>query len=201
MKHIFFLFFLFIAVSSTAQKWERAKTTKDGISVDTRIPIGKSILEYKAQQIFDYTKEEIVKAILNFNEYPQWVHKFYDTKVIKKINSDNYYYHTKIDSPWPVADRDMVIKFRKEFDQKTGIIVCYIDGVSSYIKEIDGCIRIKEFRGFWKIIPIEKNKTKLISQVYADPGGKAPSWAVNSMMVNGPVDTFQKLKLYLEANN
>jgi ribosome-associated toxin RatA of RatAB toxin-antitoxin module len=183
--------FLFTAFNlSETTSWTKAKE-KDGVTVYTRDVEGSELKEFKAYTTVNASLNEVLKVLTNFETYPKWMHNYSNTKLLKKINDDEYIYYAVMDAPWPVWDRDVVIHFKK---QKTdyGYIV-HVKNKNSYMDEKEDCVRMKHFEGTWQLHD-QNGKTKVISQVHADPSGKIPTWLANNIMVDGPISTLSSMQ-------
>lgn len=188
---------LFIGnVSAQHQSWQLAKSG-NGVEIFTREREGGKIKEYKAIMVVNGSVKSIEKQLDNVDEYPAWQDNCDYAKVIEKPSANVQYERYYTDTPWPIADRDLVMKMVKE---KRG------DGSVSYKRisapdkfPIDSeFMRIQEAGGEWLLEPLGEKQAKLTYQFYANPGGSLPAWLVNSFIVQGPFNTFTNLKNRVE---
>jgi hypothetical protein len=92
---------------------------------------------------------------------------------------DSYYSYHKIDMPWPFYDRDSVGRIDFMIDEKTGALFVRARATSTDFKVDDYTVRAPLAWAKWILTPQGKNKTVVLYQVIADPGGYLPTFLVN----------------------
>lgn len=178
------------------QSWELAKSG-NGIEIFTRERDGGKIKEYKALLVVNSPIHRVEKLLDNVNEYPNWQDNCDYAKVIEKPSANVQYERYYTDTPWPIADRDLVMKMVKVKKNDGSISYKRISAPDKFPIDKD-FMRIQAAGGEWLLEPLGENQAKLTYQFYADPGGSVPAWLVNSFIVQGPFNTFTNLKKRVE---
>lgn len=193
MKYI--LFFLLLAQFSflQAQKDWLLEKDKDGVQIFTRKLDHHKVKEFKAITYTSKSVSDLEKLIKDVEHYPDWVYSVSFGELLEEDGDSRILYYI-FDVPWPVSDRDMVIKSFKTQDE-FGNLKFNINLVKDYKPEISGYVRMKEVFGSWTFIP-EGDNTKIIYQFYGDPSGNLPAWLVNMFIVEGPYETMVNLRKY-----
>ena len=183
------LVFGLLILSFSWNDWEHVES-KNGIHVYKKIDKkghswSKLECEIKAspQEIFDFTG--IVETLNS------WVYGCESTKLLTK-DKNTTIYHIVTDMPYPMTDRDAVIKKEVTFHD-SGKISSHSMSCDNY-PENSKYVRIPEFEAIWIFQPIEHNKTKVIYEVYANPGGTIPDWVLNRFSTVAPFKTMENLK-------
>lgn len=191
------LCFLVGTLALTAQEWELKKDKKD-IKVYTRKVTDSKILEFKAVTQITTTPRKILEVLLDVPSYPSWVPDCNQAAIVKKIGSNSFTYFLELSAPWPVANRDIVVKATTKTQEDQ--ILFEIERVATDTLKIKKNIRMTKFIGSWKLIQTSKSIVKVIHQVHAEPGGTIPAWLANSRVTDGPLHTLNNLKNLIQQS-
>jgi hypothetical protein len=135
--------------------------------------------------------------VLDIPKYTQWQFNTVESKIIQKISSTEIIYRTVVEAPWPVTDRDMVVRIKSEFtDQKTLKIMT--DSQSDIVPINEGLVRVPSSHAEWWVREKSKNYLEVKYTMQIDPGGSVPAWLVNWVCANAPYQSFINLKAKLE---
>ena len=191
---VLFLLWTMLAFSSdNANAWELAKEG-NGIKVYTRPVDGSNFKEYKGIMTLDASVSSLVALIDDTPAYPDWIDTCIEGKTIKRISPAESYTYTVNKAPWPVSNRDAVVRNVIRQDRETLVVTIEITGIPDFVPPKAGLTRVKYIKGFWQLRPLEEGKVEVIYQVHNEPGGKLPSWLVNSVVVNQPYRTLLNMK-------
>lgn len=182
------------ACFATANNWEKAKE-EQGVIVYTRTVDNSPLKEFRAQTVINAPANKILDVLTNFSAYPKWVFNYEGTQQIKKISENEYIYYTIISAPWPVTNRDLVVRF---VSQKTAYgYKITVTADNTVMNPKPDMVRMQAFRGSWELHQ-KGNVTEVISQVHGDPSGMIPSWLANTIMVDGPISTLSSMHKMVE---
>jgi hypothetical protein len=193
------LWLVLFAGSLHAQKdnWVLAKSG-EGIEVFTQDREGGKIKEFKSVMTVNCTVQALERELDNTTNYPVWQENCDGAVVLQKTSDKIQIERYFTDSPWPIADRDIVMQLVKE-RQANGSLTYTRKSVPDAHPPVGDFMRIREAAGMWLIEPIDAQSTRITYRFYADPGGSLPAWLVNSFIVTGPYNTFVNLKKRVEA--
>lgn len=177
-------------------EWEIAKQA-DGITVYTRTVEGFDIKELKAEILIDAPIHNVVNVLLNVENYPTWAYNYSEAKLLKREGNTSIIYII-MDIPWPMEDRDNVIKMVKESNGDTTIIKSTT--IKGYIAPQKGITRIPYHVGSWTLVK-KGNKTETTLQTHAIPGGEAPEWLLNIFLTEGPYESLLALSMLAQEKS
>ncbi len=203
MKYLLFIFFFITCPAKRTHlqeaynenintDWELAKD-KDGIQVYTRLEEGTDVKAYKAITEVQTDMKTLEKLIEDVDNYPSWHASATACNLIKQLDQNIFYYHYYTDLPYPLTDRDIVLKSTKKVISNRSISYQFIC-TPDFFQEINDCIRIKKGWGKWKLTSLPGGKIQVIFQFLGDPGGNIPTWVVNLFIVDGPYQTLANLR-------
>ena len=200
-KTILFLCLLFISTLCFGQDtgWKLA-SEKDDIKVYTRTVADSKLKAIKVECSLPVRPSQLVAAILDIDNSYQWVYHSKLNRIIKRISPSELYYYAQVNVPWPVDNRDYVSHVMVSQNPKTKVITIDAPCVPGIVPLKKDMVRITHSTGKWTISPFENNAIKVTYQLELYPAGSVPAWLVNLFATQGPMETFQKLKLQVQRN-
>ncbi|MDF1764277.1 MAG: START domain-containing protein, partial [Oleibacter sp.] len=98
------------------------------------------------------------------------------------------------DMPWPVKNRDVVTHSVVTQDPATKVVSIKIDKAEDIFPKDRDFVRMKKLDAIWQLTPIENDVLRVTYEAHADPGGGLPSWLINSLIVDTPLNTLRNLR-------
>ena len=129
----------------------------------------------------------------------RWVYRSGGARILQESGFAQAYVYGVVDAPFPMSDRDTVVRFDYEQDPATGTITINIVNVPDYIAPLPGLVRVPRIGGYWQIRPAAPGWVKVIYQVYGDPGGWIPVWLANVAAVSSVQYTLQNMVTAVKA--
>ncbi len=195
---------LFLALSVSllwspcGHAWQLEPTDDaSSVKVWTQPIPGSNFKAFRGEIEIQAPVKTVLKTVTDTESYPEWYHNAKETKILKKLNDRQGLSYSVTDAPWPVSDRDSVTLSTKKSLENGGYLIELQAKPDAYPKQ-PRLIRIPKLNGFWKLIKLNENSTRVILQISAEPGGKLPSWLVNSTVIDMPYYTLSNLKNRLE---
>ncbi|MFY0690096.1 MAG: START domain-containing protein [Cyclobacteriaceae bacterium] len=170
---------------------------KEGIKIYTREAANTNIKEVKAELTITASIDDITKAIIDVENYSNWMENILNPKVLKRIGENGYYLYYEMDAPWPTDDRDIVNLTTITRDD-SGTTVISSSAKPDYIPKKKSVVRITLSEGSWELKPLDGGKVEITHVLLASPGGNIPDWVINMFIVNHPFETHLNLKNMLE---
>jgi len=194
-KLVIFTFLLALSPFITADNWE-LKLDKEGIKVYTKKVAGSKLKDFKGITTVNISMGKIVAVLKDSPSLTEWMPDCVESKVLKKISDNEYYTYAVTDVPWPISDRDSVVKCTIE-EKSTGVVVFHAVGMPEYIPAKKGMVRVPVIKSYWQLTPKKGDKVEVEYFVHSDPGGKIPDSVINAAAVDQPFKTLKGLKKYL----
>ena len=172
------------------------KNEKDGIKVYYKKT--SDVHEIKMVTSMKATLPGIVQLLSEVENYPKWGYKLTEAKLLKRVNDKEYYYYSKLDFPWPLSDRDIVVVTKLEQDSLTRRVTSTSYSKPAYLPENKDVVRIKTTTTKWTVIPGAGGWQYIEYYIYSDPGGNIPDWLVNMAIDVGPLETLGSMRDMLQ---
>ena len=123
----------------------------------------------------------------------QWVYRSGGATILEENGYTQAYVYGVVDAPWPMQDRDTVVRFDYRQQAATKMITIDITNFPDFISEKDEFVRVPDFGGYWQLHPEEDGWVEVTYQVYGDPGGMIPVWLANYAAVRSVTKTLENL--------
>ena len=174
---------------------------KNNIKVWTYQDQGQTVLSYKGETTYDVPIERAVALFLDVQNTPKWVPNVARAEVLSRDDQKGEFtLYMVLDFPFPLKDRDMVVK-GKMFKDANGTISIKNKAIASGKAVNPNYIRLKNYEGDWIFQKLAANKTKVTTTGFADPEGSIPQSVTNLLVEQQPYQMLQKMKIELAKNS
>ena len=187
----------FVSVTAYCQKDPcDLKRDIDGIKVYTCKTGNEKFKLLRAEfELSNVSMSQLKSFIWNVPNYINWQYNMIESELISTEDDNNITYRSLVHAPWPVENRELVLKVKMEEGQTaTSIFIRSFEYARPIPPDV---VRVPFFDASWKIIHEEKN-LKVTYTLRIDPGGSVPAWLANLAMAEGPFISFKKLKYQIE---
>ena len=183
--------FLVLASPSFSEEW-KVEFTKDGITVSTMPVQGSDFRAFRGETVID-AKMEIVKRVLDdVQASTEWLPDCIQAALLQKRPDGSTVVYNQTKAPI-VSNRDVVVESRAAVKADRIFITLKAVDRPDLRPEINGIVRIKDMDGKW-YLERRGEKTYVLYQVRANPGGGIPAWLANSSSKDMPLKTLKGLR-------
>jgi len=191
-----FLFFFstFASPAWTAEPEWSLDQEKDGIEVYTRPVAGSGIKEFKGVADVDSGIDSILALLRDSDRFKTWFPNTSESKLLSREGDISYQYSVMA-TPWPIADRDNVLRSVATRDNETGVVKITIDAAPDYHPIQQDRVRVQTAKGIWRLTPLSDQKTNVAFTMHLDPGGGIPQWMINARIVATPFEALTNLRM------
>jgi ribosome-associated toxin RatA of RatAB toxin-antitoxin module len=207
LRKILILCLLLFNQATVASEWQFIKAV-DGIQIYTKAIDNSKIAEFKGITVINARIEVVGMVLRDIPAYSQWMSGCMESRIIEKFDENNLITHYMQETPWPVQNRDVVIKAMTQIDWQRGLVVVNLQSIEdSRVPPTEKFLRMNEMRGEWRLEYVDRERTKVTFILKLDPAGAIPSFVVNSSNNNFQYHTLLGLKKmvtqqkYLDAAN
>lgn len=195
------LFTSLLCLSATvvfAQNEWKLKTDNEGIKVYTSPVLNSKVKALKVECNFQATLSQLVNVLMDVKTCTEWVYHTKSITLLKQVSPTDLYYYSEVSLPWPAENRDFVAHLTVTQDPQTHVVTIDGPAVPGMVPLKDGIVRIQQSKGKWVITPVDKEEVKVEYTLQVDPAGAIPSWLVNMVSSEGPMQSFKALKQQLK---
>ncbi len=187
------------SVINTEPTWVLTKE-KEGVKIYQReIPNSNLKQMRMISTIKGNSLSSFAALFQDLENYDEWVYSCIESKLLKKLAENEIVYYINSDFPWPLDDRDFVLKNTISQDNKTLAFHSKSVAYNNFYGAKSGIVRVKVFDAEWVITPMGNGKFGLVYTFSTDPAGDIPTWIINSFMDVGPLQTLKGMERYAQS--
>jgi START domain-containing protein len=175
-----------------ANSWTLRKET-DAIRVYTMDQPDSSFQAFKAVAMLDVPIENLMAVMVNPKSCVEWVHNCSESHAFGEGDFYDRYAYSVNNMPWPVADRDYVLRIRTHGSREDGEIVMDLNAVPQRLDNKEGLVRVDSSDTYYRFVPMG-DQTRMVWIQHTDPNGAIPGWLVNSLLVDIPIKSMEQLE-------
>lgn len=158
--------------------WERVYNG-NGVRVSERPYPGSPLRELRGERRLSASLGEVMALLRDADYNASWVYRSGGARIIAAEGNERAWVYGIVDSPWPMRDRDTVVRFDYRQDPATAVITIDITNLPDYLPPDPQRVRVPDFGGFWRLAPRPGGEVAVTYQVRGDPGGYVPIWLAN----------------------
>jgi hypothetical protein len=192
LKSFFIICLLQFQVAFAQTNWELSKD-KNGIKVYTASNSTSKFKSIKVEANVEGTLEKLVNILMDVSNNKNWVYNTRYSYLIRKTSKSDILYYAETSLPWPISNRDMIIRMQFFHDTINKTLKVIATGVPDELPEKKGLVRIKYFNGLWDVKYNDENKMLINYILTMEPGGSVPAGITNMFISKGPYETFNNL--------
>lgn len=152
-------------------------------------------INFKVDAVIEGSLETVARVHFDINRIKSWYWETMDSRLLKKVSNTEYYYYMQYNAPVTMPDRDAILHAIVEpYSAKKGYMQLTIKAAPDYLPPQGNFVRVQEQDMVVKMTPIAKDKVRIEAEGFVDPGGIAPTWAMNFVQRNAPYSTMLGLQ-------
>ena len=183
---------LLFTQSAIAAEWELQRE-ENGITIYTRPVPNSGIREFKGIAEVDHNAKMILAILRDSDRFKTWFPNTPESKLVERNGNVSVQYSV-MDAPWPVSDRDNVLRSVTSHDDETGQIQIQVAAAPDAYPERPDRVRVKKATGNWILEPLSDYKTRVTFQMHLEPGGGIPEWLTNARVVDSPFEALTNMR-------
>lgn len=152
--------------------------------------------DYKATKVEctltgNYTK--LINILVDVPQFSNWIYHSKKNRLVQKKLPTDFVYHTETTLPWPMSNRETVIRIRINTDSLPAFLSVTGSAEQGHVAKTPGLVRVNHYQARWRVTMPAPQTLQISYQVELDPGGSIPGWMANMFVSKGPFETFVNL--------
>lgn len=186
------LLFYIMPSAIAAEKWD-LKKDDEGIKIYTRTVPNSPHKALRATFTMKGTLNILENILLDISKQTDWVYSTKTSSLVKRMGEHDLVYYSEKSMPWPVTNRDAVVRISITRSDATTMLVNAISVVGT-VPEKKGIVRVPFSKVSWEVKALNDNTLSVVYEALVDPGGSLPAWVVNMFSTKGPFETFKSVR-------
>lgn len=189
----FFCAFLLANPVFADSAWQPVSQAKKRgeVSSYVRDVAGYEVKSFKGVVEAPYPMNYIMAVLADIEGLPNWA--FQCKRAFKDSKWPETVYYMEFHTPWPVNNREAVLRNTVTQDLNTFAITIKTVAVQGYMSPSKGKVRVPELNNQFFIEPLKDNWTRISFETLVDPGGAIPAWMSNWIATSAPQETLNAL--------
>lgn len=175
--------------------WE-LEESEGGIQVYSKEVPGRILKATKSTVVLRTSMERMLEVLINPRESINWMDRVESATVIQRQSESLFWVHNMISLPWPLDDRDLIVKV--EVERLSDKIIVSMSGEPDLIPEEESVVRMPDYQGVWIIEELGNGQIMVTNESFSDVGGRIPEW-LQGGVVDSALIMMENLKEYLRA--
>lgn len=193
--------FVPVNVFGSTPKWELVED-EDGIKVwSLEIP-DQDLPGFRGITMVNATIDELLSELLDFDSHTDWMWNTSESRLVKRLSDTRAIIYNRINAPWPVKDRDMVMESDYRFtpDHKA-LTIRFQHTKDGNVPLPSRVVRVPRIEGFYRFWSESPTRTNVLYQVEVDIGGNVPNGAAHRYARKLPFETLEALRTRVEKRH
>jgi hypothetical protein len=189
---------LVLLSASTALAERNVIRVENGITVEEETAPGRALPIMIGKARMKASAERIAAWVTAVHTYVDWQHNCEEARVLRGPHGSRFTYN-RIGSPWPVSDRDVVLRTTRKTLEGGGILLEFRSTQEADFPAVGGVVRMPRLFGSYRLEPDGNGGTEVVYTVDSDPGGSLPAWLVRQAGKDLPYFTLRNLRARVES--
>jgi hypothetical protein len=174
----------------------RVLGSERGVEVSLReVPRGRTLPEFRGVGEVEAPIHEVLAVVYDVDRHREWVHDTIESKLLGYDSfTEGYMYH-RIQVQWPFNDRDVVMRTEtKIIEPGANLRVEFRQVSDPPFPERQGIVRMPKLSGYYDLVALGPDRTRVEYRVDADPGLNIPGWLGRNTATAMPLYTILNLR-------
>jgi hypothetical protein len=168
------------------------RRSENGIDVYTRPEPASQFEAVRAVMTLDDVRlSSLVALIGDTQACSRLESRCVKAETLDKINATESVVYRYNNMPFPVRDRDMVLRLRWYQQPDSLNVNLVISNVSGFLPEKKRRVRMPKVDLGWKFVPLPDGSVEVSSEGHIEPGANLPAWLLNQFLVSAPFKTME----------
>lgn len=177
-------------------EWRLQKNdARHKIKVYVKNEEGQKIRSFRVETLLDTNIDTLARIQSDIDNYSRWYFSTLETKLLQKLSDKEFIFYMVHDAPYGTPDRDVIMKAVIEpMTSKRPYVQIKMNALPNYLPAKPPYVRMDAENYTARWTPINDNQVLLEAEGFINPGGNAPSWAVNFVQGKGPYANMMGLR-------
>jgi START domain len=188
-----------------ADTWQVIETSQRGIVVrkrgsadatsDASAPREDALDAFQGEGVIRGNVLQVLAVVLDANQVEHWAYGITDaSRLTGDGTTQDELLYLYSDTPWPVRDRDMVVRREVEVMRPAESFRVRMRCVAGGRPQRDNVVRVRRCESSFTLTRATDDTTHVVYETELDPAGSVPGWASRWVAKNAPLRTLEALE-------
>ncbi|NNM52905.1 MAG: hypothetical protein HKM02_11905 [Pseudomonadales bacterium] len=182
-----------------ASDWKLARD-RHGVQVWKAEVADSPVEAFKARTVVHSSLSGLLALFYDVQDAPRWIDRCSRVQALQRNDAQHEYtLLMETNMPWPVTDRDAVMKGHWRQDPVTLTLHLRAgDADSAIFPPRPAFVRTRELRSNWTFKPLGHGDVEVTTEGHVNPEGHLPAWVINIVLEESPYNTMRNLQTIIE---
>ncbi len=192
---------LLVVSGAHATDWKLARD-RHGVQVWKAEVADSAVEAFKARTIVHSSLSGLLALFYDVQDAPRWIDRCSRVEALQRNDARHEYtLLMETNMPWPVTDRDAVMKGHWYQDPATLILHLQAgDADSSIYPPRPEYVRTRQLRSNWTFKPLGHGDVEVTTEGHVNPEGHLPAWVINIVLEESPYNTMRNLQTIIKES-
>ena len=192
---------VYAAANAPNSAWEKFDDV-DGIALFRREVPGSDVIALRGEGVVNAPILRVASVLVDTTRSTEWIDRLAEVRVVRKISADEEVHWTHIETPAVIKDRDFVFDIKLELDPEHKKVSLNYHSVFDSSAPKTDFVRGEFKFGTFTLTSIDGGKkTRVLTEVLADPRGSVAKWIVNMVQKKWAYNTIMSLRAQVAKPN
>lgn len=185
--------------------WSLARD-KDGIRIYSQRMSNSDFEAFKAVTVLNVPLSNVMAVMADPTSCVDWVHGCVHSEGLGGGDFHDRSAYSVNDLPWPAQDRDYVLRIRTHTEHRQvadsaargnepqPVIIMQLSAIPDKRRSSSGKVRVEHSDTLYEFYDFGDGRTHMTWVQHTEPNGALPSWLVNSLAIDIPFNSMQRLE-------
>lgn len=191
------LVLLLLSLPSWGLEWQPQRG-EEGVMLWTRPHPPGSVLALRLEMRVKAAPSALLEVLRDTSRHREWLPDSREVKLLARPTPDEDLVYTRLITPWPLADRDLVTRSHVVRRKDCGLEL-KVRAEPDALPLQPKLERIRASEGHWEALPQSDGTTLIRLETYTNPGTNLPGWLVNPTAIKAALKSFKGIRRLMEA--
>lgn len=165
-----------------------------GITVSKRVQPDCDLPSFRGQGRIHGNVLQILAVMLDLKAVGSWAHGVHTSRPLQRIDARTHLLYLSSDLPWPIRDRDMVVRSSVEVVRPSEEFHIALRCEPNVAGPKSDAIRVTRCVSSLHLRKVDEETTEVDYVMSLDPGGHLPRWSAEFVTKKSPFETLVALE-------
>ncbi|MBI9090049.1 MAG: hypothetical protein JEZ12_12610 [Desulfobacterium sp.] len=175
---------------------------RNGIKTYSRTRADSAYRESKSSADIHAGIDRVAAILADVPGFPQWMYNCTESPLLEQPKENIRILYYLQHAPWPVSDRQAVIRAVTRVDPEKQIQVTDMQSLGDYpYRGAKSRVWMDDFSGQWRLEALDEQLTRVTYTVYSEPGGGLSASLANPFITSVTRDSLKGLMTMTKGDN
>jgi START domain len=182
-----------LLADAPGENW-RLVRRHEGIDSFQADHLQRPLSAFRARMVLEADMWTALAILDDVDRACEWTSHCAEMRRLRATSSEEFLVYARMDAPWPVRDRDVVVRVRVSYGELDELLVSITAAREEQDNAAPSVVRMPRFDAHYRFRALAAERTEVEYQIDLDPGGTLPDWLKQMIARDLSHDTLADLR-------